>query len=205
MVITITRQYGAGGSEVARLAAGKLGWGLIDNEFVDEVARRAGVSAEEVAAREERSPSLLERLVRALAASSPEVFVPGAPSPSREQDEAELVTTTEHVIAEAGRSGNVILVGRGAQAYFARAHEGSALHVFVVAPLEARIETLARRLSISPDEARKQAEQMEADRDRYVAKYYKRKRQDPANYHLVVNTGLLGYDRAASIVVAAVT
>lgn len=201
-VITITRQYGAGGSEVARLLAEKLGWGLVDNEFVDEVARRAGVSADEVAAREERAPSLLERLVRALAASSPEVFVPGGRA-DREEDETALVTTTEHVIDEAGRSGNVILVGRGAQAYFAKAHAGNALHAFVVAPLADRTRVLAERLSLTPEEAKKQAETMEADRDRYVAKHYQRQRQDPANYHVIVNTAALGYDGAADVLVAA--
>src|SRR5438132_1252614 len=52
-VITITRQYGSGGSAVAKRAAESLGWTLIDNEFVEEVARRAGLPAEEVAQREE--------------------------------------------------------------------------------------------------------------------------------------------------------
>ena len=201
-VITITRQYGAGGSEVARLSAEKLGWQLVDNEFVDEVAKRSGVSADEVAANEERAPSLLERLVRALASSSPEVFVPGGTQTTEKEADA-LVTTTEHVIAEAGQSGNVVLVGRGAQAFFARAHAADALHVFVVAPLEARIQELTVRLGVSADEAKQQAEKMEADRDRYVQRYYKRQRQDASNYHLVVNTGHLGYDGAADLVVCA--
>jgi cytidylate kinase len=201
-VITVTRQYGAGGSEVARLAAEKLGWHLVDNEFVDEVARRSGVSTEEVAAREERAPSLLDRLVRALAASSPEVFVPGGTQTTEKEADA-LVTTTENVIAEAGTAGNVVLVGRGAQAFFAKAHAANALHVFVVAPLENRIAELSRRLSIDADQAKQQAEVMEADRDRYVHRYYQRKRQDVANYHLVVNTGHLGYEGAAEVVVCA--
>ena len=201
-VITITRQYGAGGSEVARLSAGKLGWQLVDNEFVDEVAKRSGVSADEVAANEERAPSLLERLVRALASSSPEVFVPGGTQTTEKEADA-LVTPPEHVLAAASQSGNVVLVGRGAQAFFARAHAADALHVFVVAPLEARIRELTVRLGVSADEAKQQAEKMEADRDRYVQRYYKRQRQDASNYHLVVNTGHLGYDGAADLVVCA--
>jgi len=77
-VITITRQYGAGGSLVAQLVAERLGWTVIDNEFISEVARRAGLPAEEVAAREERAPSMIERLAAALAVSAPEMFVPDA-------------------------------------------------------------------------------------------------------------------------------
>jgi len=199
VVITITRQYGAGGSEVARLVAERLGWQLIDNEFVDQVAQRSGIEPGEVAAREERAPSLIERLVRALATASPEVFVPGA-TPASEEQEDELVTTTEHVIAEAGMVGNVVLVGRGAQAYLARSH-ANALHVFIVAPLENRLEALATRLGMSQDEAKQQEEKMEADRDRYVQRFYKRSRRDPANYHLIVNTGLLGYSLAADVIV----
>src|SRR5437773_1962623 len=65
-VITITRQYASGGSEVARLVAVGLDWTVIDNEFVDQVAQRAGLPAEEVAQREERAPGLLERLARTL-------------------------------------------------------------------------------------------------------------------------------------------
>jgi cytidylate kinase len=198
-VITITRQYGAGGSEVARLVAERLGWHLIDNEFVDAVAQRSGIEPDEVAAREERAPSLIERLVRALATASPEVFVPGA-APASDEQEDELVTTTEHVIAEAGMVGNVVLVGRGAQAYLARAH-ANALHAFVVAPLDDRLEALAKRLGVSRDEAKQQEEKMEADRNRYVQRYYKRHRQDPANYHVIVNTGLLGYSLAADVIV----
>src|SRR5207247_7316179 len=74
-VITITRQYASGGSEVARLVAGELGWDVIDNEFVDEVARRAGLPPDAVAQREERGPGLLERLAGTLAGGSPVMFI----------------------------------------------------------------------------------------------------------------------------------
>ncbi|MGH7671511.1 MAG: AAA family ATPase, partial [Gemmatimonadales bacterium] len=61
-LITVTRQYGSGGSDIARLVAKALGWTLLDTEFVDQVARLAGLPPEEVAQREERAPGLLERL-----------------------------------------------------------------------------------------------------------------------------------------------
>src|SRR6266516_3403932 len=100
-VITITRQYASGGSEVARLAAAELRWDVIDNEFVDEVARRAGLAPEAVAQRDERAPGLLERLAHTLAAGSPELFIATAGVPRVEPDEAAIVQLTERVIAEA--------------------------------------------------------------------------------------------------------
>src|SRR2546430_15769355 len=81
-VITITRQFASGGSQVARLVAAELRWDVIDNEFVDEVARLAGLPPDAVAQREEAAPGLLERLARTLAVAAPEVFIgSGAAAP----------------------------------------------------------------------------------------------------------------------------
>src|SRR5712691_3651142 len=152
-VITITRQYASGGSEVARLVTAELGWDVIDNEFVDEVARRAGLPPEEVAQREERAPGLLERLARTLAAASPEMFMAAAAVPPVEQDEETLVKVTERVIAEAAAHGRIVLVGRGAQAVLAQRPD--ALHVYVVASKPWRIQLAVARLGVDPANAEK--------------------------------------------------
>jgi cytidylate kinase len=199
-VVTITRQYGAGGSRVAELAAKALGWTLIDNEFVAAVAARAGLPVAEVAAREERAPSLMERVVRAMATASPEVFVPAAKS--EEPEEEALVRQAEHVIAEAAAHGRAVVVGRGAQAYLATARPEDALHAWIVATRDARLRITAERLRLDAAHAAAEMDRIDADRDRYVARWYGRERRDPANYHLVLNTAWLGYDGAAELIVA---
>jgi cytidylate kinase len=202
-VVTITRQYGSGGSRVAQLAAQSLGWTVIDNEFVASVAQRAGLPVETVAAHEERAPSLMQRLVRALATASPEVFVP-AGQDAEEPTEEHIVEVTERVIAEAAQHGRAVLVGRGAQAVLARTTPDEALHAYIVAPREQRIQEVSRRLGLDERAAAHAVDQTDADRDRYVEKWHGRHRQDPANYHLVLNTGWLGYEVAAELIVAAV-
>lgn len=203
-VVTITRQYGAGGSLVARLVAERLGWTVIDNEFVGEVATRAGVPPEEVAAREERAPSLIERLAGALAVSAPEMFVPAATADG-EVDEERLIRITERVIGEAAAHGRVVLVGRGATAYLGTAGEGArALHAYVVAPRGDRIRTVVARLAVGEAEAAKAVDEIDAARERYLERYYRRRRDDAANYHVVVNTAWLGYDGAADVIVEVV-
>jgi cytidylate kinase len=202
MVVTITRQYGAGGSRIAQLVAQALGWTVIDNEFVAAVAAAAGLPIETVAAHEERAPSLMERLVRTLATASPEVFVP-AGSTDEEPTEARIVKVTARVIAEAAQHGRVVLVGRGAQAVLASAGPAEALHVWVVAPRAARLTTLMTRLGVDEEAAADAMDDTEAQRDRYVHKWHGRQRQDPANYHIAVNTGFLGYEGAAELVVSA--
>src|SRR3989442_12757031 len=103
-VITVTRQYGSGGSDVARLVAERLGWELVDNQFVEEVARRAGGPPAEGAQREERAPGLLERLARPLAGAPPGMFNAPAALPRGEQDVATPVKIHQRVVsAEAAR------------------------------------------------------------------------------------------------------
>ncbi len=199
-VITITRQYASGGSEVARLVAGELRWDAIDNEFVDQVARRAGLPADAVAQRDERAPGLLERLARTLAAGSPELFIATAGIPRVDPDEAAIVRVTERVIAEAAAHGRIVLVGRGAQAVLAQRPD--ALHVYVVAPKPWRMKLAVERLGVNPAEVDKVVDETDRQRDQYVRTYYGRQRQDVVNYDLVVNTEKLGIDGAAALVVA---
>lgn len=201
-VVTITRQYGAGGSRVAELAAQALDWTVIDNEFIEAVARRAGLPAEEVAARQERAPSLLSRLARALATASPEVFVPAA-ADAEEPAEERIVRLTERVITDAAQEGRAVLVGRAAQFVLGSAWPEWALHAYVVAPRDVRLRTVAARLGVDEAEAARITDRTDADRDRYVQRWYGRQRQDPANYHLVLNTAWLGYDGAAETIVQA--
>jgi len=201
-IITITRQYGSGGSAVAKRAADALGWTLIDNEFVEEVARRAGLPAEEVAQREERAPGLLERLARTLAVSSPELFITAASVTQVEADEETIAKVTERVIQEAAAHGRAVLVGRGAQALLAQRPD--ALHVYVIAPREFRLKLAIERLGVDPAKAEKVLDDTDRQRDQYVKANYGRHRQDPLNYDMVLNTGRLGLEGAADLVVSEV-
>src|SRR6267378_1883558 len=199
-VITITRQYASGGSEVARLVAAELRWDVIDNEFVDEVARRAGLPADAVAQREERAAGLLERLARTLAAGSPEMFIATAGAPRVEPDEAAIVQLTERVIAEAAAHGRIVLVGRGAQAVLAQRPD--ALHAYVVAGKAWRMQLAVERLGVDLASVEKVVDDIDRQRDQYVRTYYGRHRDDAVNYDLVVNGERLGLDGAAALIVA---
>lgn len=200
MLITISRQYGAGGSDVARLAAEQLGWTVVDNELVDRVAARAGLTPAEVAEQEERTPGLLERIVTALAASSSELLTPASAQALKPVEEPRLVKITETVVAEVAAEGKVVLVGRAATAVLAGAHD--AIHVRLVAPKPHRIEVVAQRLGVDPQAAEEAIDRTDANRERYHREYYKREWNQASNYHLILNTGVLGYEAAAGLVVA---
>lgn len=199
MLITISRQYGAGGSEVARRVAQALDWAVVDNEFIEQVAQRAGLAPEEVAQREERAPSFIERLSLTLASSAPELFPPETGT-TEDRDEVTVVRMTESLVAELAEEGRAVLVGRAAPAVLGQG--GDALHVKLVAPVEFRLAQACSRLSLDPKEAREVLQRTDKNRARYHREYYRRDWDDPANYDMVLNTGRLGFDGATTVIVA---
>jgi len=206
-IVTVSRQFGAGGSELAARVADALGWPLLDNALLDEVAARLGTSREAVAARDERRPSLAARLADALAlgASDAEPSVtaalPGrdaesvAPPPAEEQ----VLAVTQRVIVEAAARGPVVVVGRGAQA--ALASRGDALHVLCCAPRDARVARVAARESIAPAAAARRVDDVDRERLTLVRRRWGRELLDPSHYDLCVNTARLGIPEAAALVV----
>lgn len=198
MIVTISRQYGAGGSEVARRVAQALGWMLVDNELVDAVAERAGMSPEEVAQYHERAPGFIERLAQTLATSAPDVITTEeTPMPGR--TEQKLVRLTESVVAEIAEQDRVVLVGRAAPAVLGR--RAGTLHVKLVAPKPWRVSVAARRLSVDLKAAEKILDDTDDNRRRYHRQYYSRDWDDPCNYDMVLNTEALGYDEVVEIIV----
>lgn len=202
MIITISRQFGSGGSEVASLVAGRLGWRVVDNELIDRVAERAGLSSAEVARREERAPGFVERLARALARSAPELF-PAPADRAPEPEEATLVRVTETVVADLAAEGRVVLVGRAGPAVLRGAYD--ALHVKLVAPVPDRLRAAIERLGLDPKEAERILEDTDRNRARYLKQYYGRDWEDSTNYHLVLNTAALGLEAAAELIVTCAT
>jgi cytidylate kinase len=197
-LVTVSRQYGSGGSEVAERVANALGWQLWDNALVDEVARRLGVSTEEVSAREERVPSLPERIASALALGMPEVM-PTVADLAAQPSEERIVAVTQRVIEEAVHAGPSVLVGRGAQCMLAA--RADALHAYCYAPAEALASYVVTNLGVPADDARRAVTERNQQREQYVKRHWKRDWRDPANYHICVNTAWLGLDGAAELLV----
>lgn len=199
-VITISRMYGSGGSEVAQRVADALGWQLWDNALLDAVALRLGVTRAEVEAVEEKVPSLVQRLADAMAYTTPEL-APATTAAMLPPSEERVVEVTERIIAEVVQTGNVVLVGRGAQCLLATRED--ALHIFCYAPPEALAARVAKRRGIPLDEAKKEVQETNEQREHYVKTHWKRKWRAPENYHLMLNTGWLGVEGAADVAVLA--
>jgi cytidylate kinase len=198
-ILTVSRLYGSGGSEVAALVAKTLDWSLLDNAVVDAVAARMGLSVAEVQAREERVPSLVERLTAAMAMGSQEWMSPLAES-KRPTDE-QLIEVTRHIIEEAIARGPVVLVGRGTQEMLAERDD--TLHVFCYAPRKALIARTMQREGLSAEEAGRLVDDTNKKRDQWVRLHFERDWRAHENYDLSVNTERLGIQGATDLIVTA--
>lgn len=209
-VITIGRQFGAGGATVGRMLADRLHADFLDSNIIDEVARRLQLPKEEVEAEDEQPGSLLARLLVALGSASTEPLIPAEagsawtpPNAAPAFDTRKAVLQiTQHVIQEAARAGNVVIVGRGG-AYILR-DDPDALHVFLRAPESVRVKAAMQRQKIaSEEEAKKKLKQTEENWTSYIRQVYGHDRTHPAHYDMVLDTGRLGYDATVEAILAA--
>jgi cytidylate kinase len=207
-VITIGRQFGAGGATVGRMLSQELKADFLDSQIIDEAARRLQLPKEEVEAEDEQPGSLLARLLVALGAATTEPLIPAESTawtppnagPTFDTRKA-VLNITQNVIEEAARTGNVVIVGRGG-AYILRDFPG-ALHVFLRAAEAVRVKTIMARFNItSEDEARKRIKQTDENWTSYIKQVYGHDRNHPAHYDLVLDTGRLGYDATVDAVLA---
>ena len=207
-VITVGRQFGAGGKTVGEMLARELKADLLESRIIDEVAHRLQLPKEEVEAEDEQPGSLLHRLLMALGSASgepmlqPEATVWNPPNVDPVFDTRRAVLEiTQHVIREAAREGNVVIVGRGG-AYILRDFE-NALHVFLRAAEAVRVKAVMARMSLSEDEARRRLKLADENWNAYIKQVYGHDRNHPSHYDLVLDTGRLGYEATVEAILAA--
>ena len=200
-VVTVSRQYGAGGFRVARALADALSFRLVDREVVEEAAKRIGLDPEVARARDERAPALVEEVGMALAGTGP--WVGGSPAymPAPSVDDRTLANAIQTVIASLGDAGDYVILGRGGQAIL-KDHV-TACHISLVGDIRDRAKRIMQWQSVDEREARARCERVDADRAGYVRRFYGVDIRDPGLYDCVLNTSRLTFEGAANVAIAA--
>jgi cytidylate kinase len=201
-VITILRQDGSLGDEIAAAVAERLKLRLVDSDIINEVAARLGVSPSSLTAIDDRDEGLVVELVRTMRRLYPATRPPGAQGEQPEIDESEYVGVVRQVIEEVARTGDAVIVGRGAA--FVLPPGPGLLHVLIVAPFDARLKRTQDTARIGQRAASQHLHQDDHQRARYIKHYYRADWLDPVHYDLVLNTGTLQVAQAADLVVEAV-
>ena len=182
-IITIDREYGSGGAEIAQKVADRLGWKLWDQALTDEIARLMDCPSRTVAEHEEKRDSLQYRLFKSFMRGS---FEGSLNAPRLKMVDADCIKdVAQRVVLAAAREGNAVIVGRGSAYHL---HErADAFHVFIYAPFEEKVRRLRAR-GKSESEAIELAETVDRERTEYIRKYFDVEWPDRHFFHLMVNT-----------------
>lgn len=194
--ITISRQFGAGGATLGKRLAKRLGYRLVDDELIKEVAEKTGVSAEDVAALESgRGSTLTELLCWVM---SPD-FVEKQASDQGFITEKRYVEEVKSLIIGLHEKGNVIIIGRGGN--FTLRGYPNTVHVLLVADMEHRVRFLADKYKMTRSEAEKAIKRADFIRHRFLNCFSEQQfHDDPHLYTIALNMNFVSMDKAEDII-----
>ena len=182
-IITVEREYGAGGSLVAAELAHRKGWQLLDQQLTGEIARVAAVDQKVVARCDEKVDPLMHRLAKVFWRGSYERALPIADQHIFDADM--MVNLAHRVIEEKAREGNCVIVGRGAP-YILR-DRADTFRVFVYGSREEKIKRMMR-LKMSEKEATEMVDTIDQERSAFVRKYFNAEWPCRRLYHMMLNS-----------------
>jgi cytidylate kinase len=182
-LITISREYGAGGREVAAQLAGALGWDLLDHELLHRAAQLEHLPDAELEALDERAISLADRF-------------------RLHPPHQRYIHGLSEAARQAAAQGNVVLVGRGTRQLVGETPD--AFHLWLVAPRDWRVRRLAAREGLSSEQAEARCRELDQTRERFTRFFFGSAATQPWQYDLIVNTGRVPIDQVVDLVVALV-
>ena len=199
-VITIARQFGAGGKTVGSMIAERLGYALIDEEIVELIAQEANVSSDWVdsVAREAGSEPFLSRmLIRLGPARRGYVKLSMERSPGY-IDGNLYISLLHRILPEIAAQDNVVIIGRGSQ-YILADHPGS-LHFLMVADLEYRIGFVMEQYQLDRRQAQIVVDKQSKRRLKLYRSFGRTDYDQPNLYHLVFNMNKTSLEDAVQLV-----
>ncbi|MGC9521046.1 MAG: AAA family ATPase [Anaerolineae bacterium] len=207
-VVTISRQYGSGGVEIAERLCEVLGYSYFDKNMMAQVASEMGISEDEVVDLSEdtyRMRSFLERLFgrRRIRSEISRSAAADRSMPVEALSEAEGINLVKDTILGAYERDNVVIVGRGGQAILRE--KPGVLHVRLNAPLGARALRVKEREDISLAEATDLTTSKDQAAVAYLERFFEIDWDNPMLYHLILNTGKWEIVDAADVIIAALT
>lgn len=193
-IVTISRQYGAGGSELGTLLSEKLGVSLYNHQILSEISRRSGIRETILQAADERMDNFqANRLME---------FLPQEERRALEADTVfdrkTLYTIQESTIRRLAENGPCVFVGRLAD--YALRERKDVLAVFLYAPKEWRIRRLMEREKLPYEEVLRKLRRIDRERRNYCKYYTGRQWDDRGRYDYMFNTSSLNLKDIAEMI-----
>jgi hypothetical protein len=170
-IITISREHGSRGRDLAACLAERFGYTLLHRAVIDRLSESTGHTRRLLEALDEHSRSQLTNWFASIFSG-------------KHLDESDYIAGLFKTLYSIARLGGVVVVGRGAN--FIIGPEAG-VHLRVVAPLGERVSHLMRRGNVSTDEAAREIESVDKEREKFVRRLFHRSVGDPLAYDMVIN------------------
>ncbi len=204
-VVTISHQIASGGREIGQALASQLGIFYLDRQIISKVAQKLGISETTATEMDEKSESLIWRIVTSITSSYQPMVDGMAAFAGVKVPSDDSVTNLQYfqvfqkVIEAAANTNQVIIAGHGAN--FALAGSNNVLNLYIYAPTSQRVATLMQRNHItSSQEALLQIKRNDQERAHYIKTFYQADWRDPLYYHIMLNTSVINNGLAVELI-----
>jgi cytidylate kinase len=195
-VITISRQFGAGGKTLAQKVADKLNYKIAHEEIIEKLAEQAKVSSDVVSAFENEGRGLLRRASNFLTRQR---FIDHVMDENRNYMDGEIyIDLLGEIIPEMADEGNIIILGRGSQ--FILKGRKDAYHVLLVAERDDRVRFMREQYGLSQEKAREAVDRQGERREALMRLFKRGDYDDATHYNMVINQSKMDLDMAAELV-----
>jgi cytidylate kinase len=199
-VLSISRQFGAGGWTLGKSISAQLGYKFVSSQIINEMAKEANVSPEWIKGVEKIAGDWLIRFVNKFVNSD---FIEKHVGEAKTDfDEKKYVTFLQEIVNRIADEDNVVILGRGSQ-YILQRRE-NVVHLLLVADLDDRIKFLEKSWKMNRKDAEKEILIREKRRDSFMKYFELGPPNTPGLYHLVINTSKIDFDEAKKIVISLV-
>jgi hypothetical protein len=181
--LTISREYGSRGAEIAGIIARDLDWRLLDKDLIARISSLEHVSASEVAAFDEKVDPWIHRITRSIWGTGVDGISPIAPVDLFDAEKAAILA--KRIIEESYTMGNCVIVGRGSQCVLRDRED--VFHAFIYAHWADRVRRIRERAKPGTD-VEALIHSVDSERLEYVRLYYRENRLNPYLYDIMINS-----------------
>ena len=194
-VVTISRLFGAGGRTLGLRLCERFKFRLVDASVIDELARKAKISVDWLAAMEKEASSATLRLISSVVSSG--IFYRTPAVPGEEFEQKKYVAFLTQIMTSMANEGGYVLVGRGSQLVLK--NHPRVLHLLLVGEAKDRAEFLIRHYDMSQAEAEEIIREQEKQRAAVASNIFGMNIDDPGLYHVILNTSRIPFERVVKI------
>ena len=185
--ITISRQTGSGGTYIGYLAAKNLGFRYLDREILQQAAKETGIEPQILENYDSRSVPLLERIINSFCFGTPEM--PGVTSFKKPIYDKDLFALESKIIKQITDQCSAVIVGRGG--FYILKDRPDAIHIFIHAPFDYRVERIMKEKEMDEKEARTMVQESDRTRTKFIRDMLGIEWTDARNFHLCIDSSII--------------